>query len=40
MKLIETQPQDLIQASTCLPQQPKASAALRPAHVTFVCGCR
>lgn len=35
MKLIETQPQDLIQASTCLPQQPNGISSIAPNRQTF-----
>ena len=35
MKLIETQPQDLIQASTCLPQQPNGISRITPNRQTF-----
>lgn len=35
MKLIEAQPQDLIQASTCLPQQPNGISSIAPNRQTF-----
>ena len=35
MNLIETQPQDLIQASTCLPQQPNSISRITPNRQPF-----
>ena len=35
VKLIETQPQDLIQTSTCLPQQPNGINSIAPNRQTF-----
>jgi hypothetical protein len=35
MKLIETQPQDLIQSSTCLPQQPNSISRITPNRQPF-----